>query len=425
MDKRNNAIKWKGGNTNQRYSEQGKSDYIGKGNFTLRCGVVFIDIDYDIIQRNFDIDLLESNQIFIVDENGDFIYHPDGLENERNIQSTQYYKAFMNKTAQDKQHIYVYYKSQYTGWTTVGVIAKGALRKNVASIRNKTILAGVFVFFIALFVSMFVSNQITKNLKQLRDTMKLVEGGNLLAIPNINSKDEVEELSKSFTKMMLKINELMDSIKEHEKTKREIEFKALQATINPHFLYNTLNTIKYLADGQNIKNISELTTSLIVLLQTTVGKGEEYITIQQELEHVRAYLNIQKYKYLNKFSTVFEVEEEVLKYKVLKMTLQPIVENALIHGIEPLEYNGVISIKIYKEENRIKFRVTDNGVGMSKEQVRQILTDKNKKHPRFSGIGLNNVNERIKLLFGEEYGLKVYSELGLYTTVEVEIPILE
>lgn len=392
---------------------------------TTPIGIVFADIDYNIIKNNFDIDFLEDSFIYVVDRNGNFIYHPDASLYYDNTLNTQFYSIYRNRILQDAKNIYAYYESQCTGWTTVGVISKNVLKKDVVHIRNQTILIGLLVFFIALFVSMVVSNQITKNIKQLRDTMKLVENGDLSAIPKIDSEDEVGELSKCFTNMMVKINDLMENIKEHEKVKREIELNALQATINPHFLYNTLNTIKYLADGQNIRNISEVTTSLITLLHITLGKGSEYITIQEEVEYVKAYLNIQKYKYSNKFTVVFDVEDEVLNYKVIKMILQPIVENALIHGIEPLDHSGVISIKIYKEEDNVKFRVTDNGVGMSKEQIEQLLSNDNNKHFRFSGIGIKNVNERIKLFFGKQYGLKIYSELDLYTTVEVEIPILK
>jgi len=389
-------------------------------------GIVFIDIDYQVIKDNFDMDFLEDSFVFVVNRNGDFIYHPDESLVGDNIINTEYYDIYRNRISQNSQHTFVYYESQYTGWTTVGMISRKELEKDIIQMRNQTILISLLVFLVAIFTSIVVSNHITKNLKRLRDTMKSIEKGNLSAIPDIYAEDEVGELSKSFTKMMAKINKLMDDIKEHEKVKREIEFKALQASINPHFLYNTLNTIKYLADGQNIKNISEVTTSLVTLLYTTIGKDSQYITIQEEIEHVRAYLNIQKYKYLNKFTVVFEVEDEVLKCEVLKMMLQPIVENALIHGIEPLEHPGVISIKIYKEEKNIKFKVTDNGVGMSKEQVEQLLKDNhNNKRSRFSGIGIKNVNERIKLFYGRQYGLKIYSELGLYTTVEFEIPMLK
>lgn len=389
-------------------------------------GIVFIDIDYNVIKDNFDIDFLEDSFVFVVNRNGDFIYHPDDSLISDNIRSTEYYNIYRDRISQNARHIFIYNESQYTGWTIVGVISRKALEKDVIYIRNQTIFIGLLVFFVALFLSMVVSEQITKNLKQLRDTMKSIENGNLAAVPNINAEDEVGELSKSFINMMVRINNLMDDIKNHEKIKREIEFKALQASINPHFLYNTLNTIKYLADGQNIKNISEVTSSLITLLYTSICKESQYITVQEEVEHVKAYLNIQKYKYSNKFTASFEVEDEVLQYKVIKMILQPIVENALIHGIEPAEHPGIISIKIYREGDNIKFKVTDNGVGMTKEQVETLLEDNYyNKQSRFSGIGIKNVSERIKLFYGKQYGLQIFSELGLYTTVEIEIPILE
>jgi two-component system, sensor histidine kinase YesM len=228
-----------------------------------------------------------------------------------------------------------------------------------------------------------------------------------------------------FTKMMSEINSLMDDIKRQEKIKREDELKILQTQINPHFIYNTLNTIRYLSELQNVKNIKEITTSFIELLRVTIGNSERFITIQKEIDYVQSYINIQKYKYLDKFNVVYQVEDKILQCKTLKMTLQPIVENALIHGIDLADREGFISIKVYSENEVIKFIITDNGVGMTEEQITKVLKfSSNENKSRFNGIGISNVNERIKMFFGNQYGLNIFSQPGECTTVEIIIPMI-
>lgn len=396
-------------------------------------GLTFIDIRYEILSRLFNHKYLNQSQILITDNDGTFIFHTDPKIKAISIQDTLwaplYQKRNLNQRTITKignQKYLVYsYRSNYTGWTTLGLVPHDILLKDFRQTRNQTLWVVILVLGLTFIVSILIANQITKNIKQLRDIMRQIEEGDLTITPQINSEDEVGELSKRFTMMMGKIKTLMADVKTREQQKRITELKALQTQISPHFLCNTLNIIKYLADLQNIKNIAEVATSLIDLLRYTIGNHDQFVTIREELEHIERYMTIQKYKYSEKFSVIYQVEEEILNYQTLRMILQPIVENALIHGIDSLHEDGLISIKVYREDAMIKFKVTDNGVGMTKEQISEIINQEQNEHrSRFSGLGLKNVDERIKLFFGPDYGLKIDSQPGMYTAVEICIPII-
>lgn len=398
-------------------------------------GIVLMDINYNLLKKSFDISALQNSNVFVIQKDGGLIYTTDNKVKGKNVKNTYLSSIYDNviknpdyraiKKLNNKDYLVVTYKSDYTGWITVGIVQKSTLTQDFMRLRNNTMWIVVLVCMLVFIVSILISSQITKNLKKLRDSMKLAAEGNLDVNPYIKSRDEVGQLSSGFVAMMQEIRGLMQQLKIRERQKRSVELQALQAQISPHFLYNTLNTIRYLAKLQNVHNIEEVTVSLIELLRISIGNGEQLIPIGDEIEHVKSYLNIQKYKYTDKFSVTFSVEEQVCEYKTLKLILQPIVENALIHGIEPLCQNGMISIKVYREVTTVKFIVTDNGIGMTEGEILAALkSHSNSDRLRFSSIGISNVDERIKLHFGEEFGVKIYSQLGMYTTVEISIPLI-
>ncbi len=389
-------------------------------------GFVMIDFNPDIIKKVYDIKPLSSESYIItVTKQGEF------LNSSGNIKDTLFRQAFIEARhasvprefdIQRKKYIMVSCTSNYSGLITIGLIHHEKLIRDTMIIRNQMIKNLVMVFLIVLIISVLVSNRISKNLKRLSNTMMLVKNGDLTARPNIHSKDEVEKLSDGFTVMMEKINSLMEDIKIEEQQKREAELKALHSQIGPHFIYNTLNTIKYLARLQNIANIDQIAGALIELLRSVLGNTRETVSIREELEYVKSYLLIQRYKFLDRVKVFFDVEEEILDCKVLKLVLQPIVENALIHGTANLN-EGTILIKAYRGEGIIIFEVIDNGIGMHQEQIDRIMNGTMEDvRGRFSGIGLKNVDQRIKLAFGNQFGLKLSSCSGVYTSVEITIP---
>ena len=194
--------------------------------------------------------------------------------------------------------------------------------------------------------------------------------------------------------------------------------------INPHFIYNTLNTVKWSAKLEGNKRTEEAVSALISLLKSTIRVGQTYITIGEEIEQIKDYITVQSFRYDGSFDVRLDVDDRVLKFKTLKFLLQPIVENAIFHGLNMNEEGGLLAIDVKLEEGRVVYTVTDNGCGMTSEQVEQLL-----KSPRertgMMGIGVNNVDSRIKMYFGREYGVTVRSEEGLGTTVIMEIPAVE
>ena len=310
-------------------------------------------------------------------------------------------------------------------WFVVSTIPYSYLNSEAKEIRSNILLLGMACFILAVLLSYLFALSISRPLKKLVKAMKEVKKGNLDINIRDDSNDEIGEVTGNFNSMLNEIKNLMDSVKNEEKQKRKAEIKTLQAQINPHFLSNTLNTVKWLAGAQKAGNIEDIVTSLIKLLHVSIGKGGDFITMREEIEYVKSYINIQEYRYYDKFKVVFDIEEEILDYKILKFLIQPVVENSIIHGIEPMLEQGIIAIKGFRYDGVLKITVTDNGAGISKEKISTLLssTEENKKN-NFSGIGINNVHERIQMNFGEQYGLQIESVPNLYTTIEITLPII-
>ncbi len=398
-------------------------------------GVVITDIDIGVLDSVYNFIGIAEGGVFIYDSENQTVFKSfndyilqsiNDNRLEKLLENMDLTSANREVSLRNRTFLAVESKSEYSKWTTVVLVSKNFLLKDFYKYRTRMFIVLLIILLAALHILPVVIGRITKNIKELKKTMEEIRSGNISAKPAIHSIDEIGRLSDIFVEMMGKVQNLMKDIQVKERGKRQAELEALQAQINPHFLCNTLNTIKYLAQLQNAKNIGEITTSLVRLLRITIDNTKSFITIEEELEHVRSYITIQRYKYADRFSTEFLVQEDVLKYKTIKMILQPLVENAIFHGIEPSGREGLITIKIYSEYDRIIFKVIDNGVGMTQEQIEKFLSHSAKaEKSRFSGIGVNNVNERIKLFFGEEYGLKVYSQPGMCTSVEIEIPAME
>lgn len=312
-----------------------------------------------------------------------------------------------------------------TDWYVVSTIPYSYLNSESKKIGINILLLSLACLVLAVILSYVFSRSISMPLKKLIISMNEAKKGNLSISIKDDSKDEIGEVTQNFNIMLDKVKQLMDDVKYKERQKRDAELKALQAQINPHFLSNALNTVKWLAGLQNADNIESIITSLINLLHANMGKGNTLISIREELEYIEDYVNLQEYRYFNKFKVNYEIEERILNYKIPKFTLQPIVENSLIHGIGPMEGQGIVVIKGFMYDNTIKITVTDNGVGIPEDKLANILTrEGNNDKSSFSGIGIFNVNERIKMYFGEEYGLDIQSVENLFTTVEITIPIV-
>ncbi|MGG1519305.1 sensor histidine kinase [Paenibacillus oryzisoli] len=397
-------------------------------------GLCVIEFQPDFMKMVFEIQPLKGSLIGVVDDQGQVIYHtgsnwggtPDLSSVIEEIYRDQTKEEGRSlKTVSGEKYLTVQIVSNAIGWTTIGMVPTKELLREVHQIRNDIILVTVLVLLAVHVVSMVLSKQITKNLKRLHNTMKRVREGQLKARPRIDTEDEVGQLSAMFSSMMTHVQELMEETEERGRQKREAEYRALQSQINPHFLYNTLNTINYLSKIQQVPNIGEVSAALVELMRFAVDQKRDLIPIREELELLQRYLSIQKYRFLDRVTISIDAEESTLDCLIPKLVLQPIVENALLHGfgISP-ERAGSIAIKSYSQADAtVIIDITDNGAGISEEQIAAISNPASERMTQEgTGVGIRNVQDRIRLTFGEEYGLTIVSVPGILTTVELRLP---
>ena len=363
--------------------------------------------------------------VLLFDENNTILYDSSPGTKQTDKRNAMYLSSNLQEAEIEGDYLIFSQKSKSTPLPLVSAVPRTYLEQinQVALMQLLTIF--LFSVVVIAVLSMTISNKITLNLIKLSAEMKKVGNGSAIEPNIISSADEVGDLYASFINMADEIQHLLGSIKENEKQKRIMEIKVLRAQISPHFLYNSLNTINYLALLQNAKNIHHLTSSLIDLLQAAVHIDDQLISIKDEIKYVISYINIQQYRFPYRINVEYHVDEQTASCKVPKMILQPIVENSIIHGLANSAGDGIIRIKSYSMDGKtLYFNVTDNGVGMSAEKIEQVMNQDNKNNMRFSGIGIGNVDARIKLQFGENYGVSIYSQEKVFTTVEIRLPII-
>jgi two-component system sensor histidine kinase YesM len=295
---------------------------------------------------------------------------------------------------------------------------------------SKWIITNIIVLVIVLIFSMItawmISGSITKPIRELHKTTRFIAAGNLDVRVENKNVDEIAGLSMSFNVMIEKIKELIENSKKEQENLKKSELKALQAQINPHFLYNTLDTIVWMAEANKTEQVIEIVKALSNFFRITLSKGRDWISVRDEVEHIRSYLIIQKIRYRDILDFDITVSDEILDYKILKLTLQPIVENALYHGVKNKRSRGTITIKgILDTDKSILFEIRDNGIGITEDKLQKIQRELKDGSAEAiitdSGFGLANVQKRIKLYYGKQYGLCIASEHGNGTTALIKV----
>ncbi len=387
-----------------------------------------IDFRFSEIARYIDhIGVGRQGYCFITDRNGNIIYHPQqqilfsGLRTE----NTDFISTLPDGTTMGRNIIYTLKTTNGGIWRIVGVSLTDELEEE----GRGQIAVSIFISFICgMLISIVVlavySKVVNTPVKSLIRAMKQFEkdADNFRFSGGNESISEFRVLSSSFEHMSVKIKNLMEKVRREETELRKTELKALQAQINPHFLYNTLDSIQWMCERGATEEASKMVSALARLFRISISRGRELITIKDEINHVRNYLIIQSFRYRSQFTYSFEVDESLEEYLCNKITLQPLVENAIYHGIDRLVDEGEIKITVKQaedNENDILMTVADNGVGMSEEQCAKILS---KERSDSSGIGVKNVNDRLKIYFGEGYGLTIKSELDAGTEITARIP---
>ena len=359
---------------------------------------------------------------FLMDESG-ILYHPQQqlIYSQLKSEDTDTLDDLPDGTYSESNVIYVLQTVEGSPWRVVGVSYVDELvTSNLWENFWLLALAAVAILLAALVSSIVISRALSRPLKGLSRAMRQFEkNADTFTYAPVGGAREVQELSESFGHMVVKIQHLMETVRREEINLRKTELKALQAQINPHFLYNTLDSIAWMCEQGRNDEAVQMVNALAQLFRISISRGHELIPIRSELRHAESYLKIQKHRYKNQFSYRFDVDESCLDFLCNKITLQPIIENAIYHGINGLVDEGEIVITLRADGSDVVFTVADNGVGMEEEQIQAILRKERSDH---TGIGIKNVNDRLKIYFGEGYGITIDSEPDVGTTVTIRMP---
>ncbi len=461
-------------------------------NGTPTMGVLLVDMNYSTIERMMErINQDSSGQyIYLTDSSGSLIYHPKqmqinyGILTENNINEAHYQDGHHQELYLGARRQVLLNSVSYTGWKMIAVIPASAYGVDAASLRFVVILLVSISLLVMIFVNQIVSRQISLPLNRLNRSIKRMEGGDV--VPEdiyVGGSEEVEHLGRTLRSSMTRINQLMDDIVIEQEEKRKSEMDALQSQINPHFLYNTLDSIVWMIEGEHNKDAVFMVTQLASLFRISLSRGKNIIPIAQELRHAENYMNIQKVRYKNNFSVVFDIDEKIRDYLSVKLIIQPILENAIYYGVGDMDPDddaeirirgwlipygevgegeacmntdeaapGAVSMTAAGEARQpdpaeanaggrahrqmiqamsvgdIYIAVSDNGYGMSPEVCENLLKDDEESRKRVpkhgSGVGLVNVHNRIRIRFGEQYGLMAVSEPDEGTTITIHLPAI-
>ena len=385
---------------------------------------VSLDLSFSGISSYINnVSIGQRGYCFLMDKDGNIVYHPQqqllysGLKSEH----TTALAAMKDGTYVYDTVIYCVTSLENSDWRAVGVSYVDELvNRNVHDmILLSCLIAGVLLA-VALLTSWLLSQMLGRPLRGLAAAMESFEtDADHFTYRPVTGTREVKELSASFEHMVLRIQQLMTTVREEEINLRKTELKALQAQINPHFLYNTLDSIAWMCEQGRNADAVKMVHALARLFRISISRGHELIPIAKEIEHAESYLQIQKYRYKNQFTYSFDVDPDCLDYCCNKITLQPIIENSINHGLDLLVEEGHIDVKVCQDGDDILFFVRDDGVGMSPEQIASIM----QRGPQDrTGIGIKNVDDRLKIYFGKNYGLHITSEPDVGTCVEIRMP---
>ena len=391
--------------------------------------LLLINLNYMYFEEIFsNVNLGNGGYVYLTNDRGDIIWHPkqneiySGRFEEDNKYAATLKDGITVENLRGKNITLNVRTIGYTGWKLVGVTPSAVLGVDGIKFRFFVLfVADLFLFLLAM-INAFISDKISNPIKSLDGSVREIESGNLNVEIVPSGSYEVEHLGKSIKNMLGRIKVLMSDLVAEHNAKRKSEFDTLQSQINPHFLYNTLDIIVWMIENENSDKAVNIVTALAKFFRISLSKGKNIITVKDEVEHVRNYLMIQNMRFKNRFEYSIDVDEEVLSYSSLKLMLQPLVENAIYHGMEFMDGDGEIDVKVFKEDDSLYFTITDNGLGMSEDMVETLLSKDFVPSKKGSGIGVKNVNERIKLYFGSEYGLKVESEPDEGTKITIHLP---
>lgn len=395
-------------------------------------GVLLVDMNYSSIEQLLEKANTDTSgeYVYLMAPDGEIIYHPKqnlihmGLYEENNTEAAGYEDTTVKENFHGEKRLVTVKTISYTGWKLISVVPMKSFSMGMTGMRNLVVLLVALTVLAVVILNQMVSARISKPLRRLNDSVKEWEAGNMNPDIYIGGSMEVEHLGKTLRSTVAQIRQLMDDIVVEQEEKRKSELDALQSQINPHFLYNTLDSIVWMITGERYDDAVFMITQLASLFRISLSKGKTVIKIEDEVKHARNYMNIQKIRYKNSFEVDFQIEEDILDGCIVKLVLQPLLENAIYYGMEFMDGEGEIHVRGYRKDKDVYLEVEDNGLGMPEEEAAELLNGKERPHKHGSGVGLVNVHSRLKLRFGEAYGLIIHSCPDEGMMVQIHIPYI-
>lgn len=414
-----------------------KKIYNYKSGKEIGCPIIHMNSDIlgNVLQS---VNSNEYQQCLIIDNNKKIIYHPDS-----DYIGTQYREARVSEllTVQNgymeslsEKGYLVFSTSPVTGWSVVCVVDNEYIMDSINRLRLFLILTALFCVILSVYFASYISRTISDPVARLQRKMHQVGEGDFDIRAATGASDEIGQLTMSFDKMVERTKQLIENVYQSEIYQKEAELNALQAQINPHFLYNTLQTIDMMAEEEEADEISDACQALSKIFRYSINRGQEFVHVQDELVHIENYMLIQKLRFGNKLDVRYDIQEDCRELYIVKLLIQPMVENAVVHGMENVLDKCLVTIRVYRDRDCLYAEVEDNGTGIGTEQLDELNeklgqsgeqkmvheVDYVRSH---RSIGLENTNARIKLYFGQEYGITITSEEGTGTKVRIRLPV--
>lgn len=382
------------------------------------CGVVIVELRLSLIRRMMQVDMGENSNVFFMGSGGDILVELEESEEQRLLAADLMKTEVMNNQLKvyDRESFFILSRRfSVDGCAIVGFVYKDFIRQDSKKILDTVLLVAAVAFVLNIIVSRFLKYYELRPIEAMMKYVQRIEQGDFSVEMQITRMDEMGQLATSMDHMTKHIQTLLERVQQEQERLRWAEFKALQAQINPHFLYNTLDSIKWLVRTWEHQKADEMIAALTDFFRRVLSQGKDFISIEDEVNHVESYLKIQKIRYHKIFDYAIYVEEGLESCIIPKLLLQPIVENALYHGIKPKGENGRLSVYIVSVEQDLVLEVRDNGVGIPKERQEELFQSS-------ESYGMGNVKDRIHILAGNEYGIQVISDVGIGTSVSIRLP---
>lgn len=404
-----------------------RDDFVELGLLVMHVKKEILDEVYQGLTGNFEnFIILSPNMELIASRDYDDPSYISGVLNES-------IDGYMGEKVDEKAGMFISYITQeLTGWKIVSYVSLDVLYKDANTLKNNIIMLCIVAVAVLSVVTLITAVNIIKPINKLVNGMKKVQSGEGNVRIEVDREDEIGFLQKAFNEMSGEIHHLVNWVYREQLTRKEAELKALQSQINPHFLFNTLEAINWMAQLNNVPEISDTVSDLSDLMEASIGRDDRLITIEEEFKYADKYISLQKRRFGDKIELIKDIQPDVYGIQIPRLLIQPLIENAVYHGIERNRGRGTIRLNAYRvEKGRVCVEVIDNGAGMGPEELEELNARlamdndtyfKNLGGKKRTSIGIENVNRRIKLFYGEEYGLKIESRVGEFTKVTVTIP---